>query len=299
MISIYVKALGLTGVCALAGCGGSGGGGGTMTPPMMPAPGFTYQALDSSADVTSDLAGSAVRTNGGNATLSVTSVTGTLKHDTGATTLNDGTFTLTDPDGAQNNVLSDGSGGTSTRGALGFTGTYESVVDYRTTYTQGGTTFDSIGVGGVVTRTQDMPSSGTATYTGEAVGTLVTGTQGFDLRSGTSTVTARFGSGTSGTVDVTMNGFTVRDQASGATNNAPLDTVAVNGMTISGNGFSGGTLETSLNGSPVNVTGTNTSHLAQGNFFGFETGPSEPDEVGGSLLVRGDSGRVVTTFIAD
>lgn len=150
--------------------------------------------------------------------------------------------------------------------------------------------------GGVATRPQDMPSSGNASYTGEAVGTLVTGTQGFDLASGTSTVNANFGNST---VDVTMNGFTVRDQTSGATNNAPLDTVAVNGMTIADNGFSGGTAEVSLNGSGVNVTGTNTSHTAQGHFFGFDTGTSEPDEIGGSLLVTGDSGRIVTTFIGD
>lgn len=300
MTTLLTKALGLGAVCALAACGGgsTNSSGGTTTP--TPTSGsFTYQTLNSTADATSDLVGNAVRTNGSTAALDVTTSSGTLKHDTGATTISDGTVTLTDPDGASNSVLMDSSGATSTQGTLGFTGNYDSVTDYRLTYTANGTNFDSIGVGGVATRPQDMPSSGNATYTGEAVGTLVTGSQGFDLAGGTSTVSASFGTGTTGTVNVTMNGFTVRDQASGTTNNAPLDVITVNGMTIADNGFSGGTAGVSLNGASVNVTGTNTSHSAQGHFFGFDTGTSQPDEVGGSVLITGDSGRIVTTFIGD
>ena len=96
-----------------------------------------------------------------------------------------------------------------------------------------------------------------------------------------------------------MNGFTVTDQSTGNAATAPIDTISVTGMNISGNGFSGGSATTSNGGSAVTITGANTTSNAQGTFFGYDAANSRPDEVAGNVLIQGDSGRVISSFIAD
>ena len=251
--------LSVTLIALLAGYGG----GGTTTAP-------SYEALSSTASSTSTLAGSAIRSNGTTGTLDVTTASGTLMHDTGATTVSDGTYILADADGISGGVLTDGSSTLISNGSQGFNVTYEYVQAYNQTYTSGGVTYDSNGVYGIVTTASDVPSSGTATYTGEARGVVVTGAQGFDLNNGTSIVNANFGAGT---VDVTMNGFSATSQAIGAAATAPIDTISATGMTISGNGFSGGTMTTANGGAVISVTGPNTSVAGQGHFFGYDGGP--------------------------
>ncbi|MEL6748914.1 MAG: transferrin-binding protein-like solute binding protein [Pseudomonadota bacterium] len=280
----------------LTGCGGGGSGvkpstgGGTVTSP-------SYENMSSTADATSTLAGSGIRSNGTSGAIDLVNTSGSLKHDTGATTLNDGTYTLTDSDGFNaSNVMSDGSSTLTSDGTQGFSGTYEYVRAYNQTYISGGVTYDTTGIYGIATNASDMPTSGSATYTGEATGVVVTATQGFGLSSGTSTVNADFGAGT---VNVTLNGFTATDQATGNAATAPIDTISVNGMTISGNGFSGGTATTSNGGTTTSVTGANTTSNPQGHFFGYDSANSRPDEVGGNVLIQGDDGRVIGTFIAD
>lgn len=276
----------------LTGCGGGGGG---TQPQSNTAP--SYETMSSTADATSTLAGSGIRSNGTSGAIDLTSTSGTLKHDTGATTIDDGTYSLTDSDGFNgSNVMSDGSSTLTSDGTQGFSGTYEYVRAYNQTYTSGGVTYDTTGIYGIVTNASDMPTSGSATYTGEATGVVITATQGFDLSNGTSTVNANFGAGT---VDVTLNGFTSTDQSTGNPSAAPIDTISVTGMAISGNGFSGGTASTSNSGTTTSVTGANTTNSAQGHFFGYDAANSQPDEVGGNVVIQGDDGRVIGTFIAD
>ena len=280
----------------LTGCGGSSSGvkptsgDNTNTTP-------SYEKMNSTANVTSTLSGSGIRSNGTTGAIGVVNTNGTLKHDAGATTINDNTYALTDNDGFNgNNVMTDGSSTLTSDGTQGFSGTYEYVRAYNQTYTSGGVTYDTTGIYGIATKTSDMPTSGSATYTGAATAIVVTATQGFDLSSGTSNVNADFGAGT---VDVTLNGFTATDQATGNAATAPIDTISVSDMTISGNGFSGGTATTSNGGTTTSITGANTSSSAQGHFFGYDSANSRPDEVGGNVLIQGDDGRVIGTFIAD
>lgn len=96
-----------------------------------------------------------------------------------------------------------------------------------------------------------------------------------------------------------MTDFTVTDQATGNAVTGPVDTISVTGMTISGNGFSGGTVATTNDGTAVNITGANTTTTAQGAFFGYDTAASAPDEVGGLVLQQGDDGILAGGFVAD
>lgn len=281
---------------ACSGGGGSvpvGGGGGGTTPPPGPTP--SYETLDSTADATSTLGGVALRST--NTDFDLVATTGSLTHDTGETTLSDGSGSLTDPDGLDaNGQLTDGGSTVTVDDGQLFTGSYEYVRAYQQSYSSGGTNFDATGIDGIVTDAGDVPTSGTATYSGEAIGVVIAGNEGYDLENGSSTVTADFGAGT---VDATMTGFTARDHATGNTATAPIDTIAATGMTIAGNGFSGGTVTTTNSGTAVNVTGANTTTAAQGAFFGYDAAASAPDEVGGMVLQQGDDGIVAGAFIAD
>lgn len=284
----------------LASCGGSSTGGGSAagggTPP-------SYEALSSTAATTSTLGGVALRSNNTSGALGIVATSGTTTHNTGNTTITDSTYSLTDADGFNGgNTLTDGTSTITTNTSI-LSGTYEYVTIYDQTYTSGGDTYDSIGIGGVITSASDVPTAGSATYTGDAAGLVVTATQGFDLENGTSTVTADFAAGT---VNTTMSGFAATDQVTGNAATAPIDTISVTGMTITGNGFSGGTVATTNGGAAINVTGANTTTAAQGAFFGYngtQTAPSgtiaAPDEVGGIILMEGDGGIVISNFIAD
>lgn len=299
--------VGLAFLCLLPACGGGGGGGASPTtttaanlpldPPPSATPSITYQALTSTASVTSDLRGKAIRTNGSTGALTVRTTTGTLAHNTGATTVSDGTYTLTDPDGPDGNgVVTDGSAVVTQNGTQGFQASYEYAGPYTQSYTSGGTAYNSSGISGVATLPVDVPTSGGAVYVGEAEATVITASQGIDLKNGTSTVEVNFGSGR---VKATLNGFTATDQATGTPITAPIDTITADGMAISGNSFTGGAVTTSRNGAAVSVTGAGSQTNAQGNLYGYDTGLSAPDEVGGVVLITGPDGVVTGTYIAD
>lgn len=300
-----ISRLAATAACALlAACGGSSTGGDSTTDGGTPTPTTpSYETLDSTAATASTLGGVALRSNNTSGTLDIVTTSGTTTHNTGNTTITDGTYSLTDADGFNGGkTLTDGTS-TITTDTSALSGTYEYVTTYDQTYNSGGVTYDSRGIGGVTTGASDVPESGTATYTGGAQGQIVTATQGFDLNNGTSTVSADFAAGT---VDATMTGFTVTDQATGNAATAPIDTISATGMTIVGNGFSGGTVATANGGTAVNVTGANTTTAAQGAFFGYngtQTAPSgtiaAADEVGGLVLQQGNDGIVAGGFIAD
>ena len=285
--SMMIKLVCATSLGALTACGG--GGGPTVV---------EVETLSSTAEATSTLGGAALQSNGTTGVLAIVSSEGTLRHDTGATTLDDGTYVLTDSNGLNgDDQLTDGTSVLSTS-TSGFTGSYDFTRAYEQTYAVDGVSYDSTGVGGVVLPAGDMPTSGDATFTGEAVGTVNVAADGFDLSGGTSTVTAAFTSD-GGTVDVVLNGFTSASQSGDETTTNPIDTISALGMTIDGNGFSGGTLTTSLAGEDVDVLGTGATSAAAGNFFGYDEDTEQPPEVGGVVLMQGDDGLVTGAFIAN
>lgn len=271
----------------LAGCGG-GSGGDTLLGAGGGGASQSYQTLSSQAAVTSTLGGTAIANNS-----AIVTTSGTVQHDTGATTISDGTYTFVDPDGFdQNGVMTDGVATLKTD-QTSFSGTHEYVLLYDVTYPSGGHT----GVGGIVTQANDVPTGGTASYSGEAVAAYGDSTSSTSLDGGTAQVAVDFGAGQ---VDLTMTSFSASDGTTGApVANPALDTIAVTGMNINGNAFSGGTISTTLGGTPVDVVGHNSTSLAAGNFFGFDAANNIPDEVGGVLLQQGDTGILAGAFVAD
>jgi len=81
-------------------------------------------------------------------------------------------------------------------------------------------------------------------------------------------------------------------------NGAPFDSILVLDMDLVGNRYSGGTLGTSLNGAPVNVTGADTQSAVTGVILGDNDAQGLPLETGGVLYSRGDSGAIGAVFIA-
>jgi hypothetical protein len=136
-----------------------------------------------------------------------------------------------------------------------------------------------------------MPNRGTATYTGMGGVGLVRGGTTLDSSTNTATVTADFAAAR---VDVDMPGFT--GDAATAGN---FDRIQINGMAISGNRFTGGTLVATRSGNPVTPIGTVTSQSAQGAFFGSDLTNGTPDEVGGLYIANGSTGTLTGAFVAD
>lgn len=284
----------------LMGVSGCGGPGGAPAPAPTPPPAVVpqYELLSSTVAEASTLRGAAVRSNGASGALETVWINGTLRHDSRAISVRDNRYTITDPNGIDpaTGLATDGAGGTLVvNAAQGVQGSYGYVYPYSSTYTVGGVQYDSVGVTGIATSPADLPSTGSVVYNGAAVGTVVVGSSAISLKNGTSAVTANFGAGT---VNVRLNGFSATD-GTGASVNAPLDRIDVTGATISGSGYSGGAVTLRKGGSLVDVTGANTTTDARGVFYGYDTGISASDEVGGNLLTQGDSGLVTGSYIAD
>lgn len=266
---------------ALGACSGSGNSGNSVNTNLI------YETLTSTAAKTSTIGGVGIRANSADSTVEVVENNGSITHDTDALTLTDDMYTLTGPDGA---------GGTLSPNTTIDTSSYDYVTVADQAYQTGGVDYYVTFVGGIITAAADMPTTGTATYTGEAAASVITATTGTVLTNGTSTVAADFGAGT---VDVTLDSFTALDSTTGTPTVGPVDTIKMTGMTINGNRFAGGTLATESGGGAVDLTGTNTTTQAAGAFFGYDNTNKVPDEVGGFLKSQGDSGIVIGGFVAD
>lgn len=254
----------------------------------------TYELYSSTAEATSVLSGSALQASNSTGNLVILPVAGSLTHNTGNLTVDDGDYSLTDPDGPDaQNILTDGSSNLTYND--NFSGTYSSVISYQQNYQVSGTGYDVTGLIGIATKNADIPDSGSTTYTGEATAVVVTNSSGFDLESGTSEVAANFGTGTA---NVTLNGFTSYSQATGLVAPAPIDEIKITNMTINGNGFTNGTATTLNSGSVVDIIGLNNNQTSIGNFFGLNEAGTGPAEVGGHVLMQGDSGIVTGTYLA-
>lgn len=268
-----------------AGGGGSASGGSTN-----PA----YELIGSTADKTSVLSGSALQANNSNVTLKLTTIKGSLKHDSKATVVEDGTYTLTDKNGPnKKDIVGDGISALTYKGS--FTGNYNYANSFVQSYSVAGTNFDSIGIIGIATKSADMPTSDSATYKGEAEAVVVHSSGGFDLKSGISNVKADFGASKA---SITLNGFTSIDQSTGKPGAAPIDEIKITDIAISGSGFSGGSFATSKNGTAVDIVGANAKSQSISNFFGLNAKGDAPSEVGGHVLMEGKGGLVSGSYIA-
>jgi hypothetical protein len=138
-----------------------------------------------------------------------------------------------------------------------------------------------VGFIGMASDSGDLPTGGSATFTGEAVGTSsATG----NWTGNSAVVTANFGSGT---VDVTTSN----------TANGIVENMNLTGMAITGNELSGGTLNVTHNGAAVDATsfGLRTG----GQFYGYDAATSGPDEVGVLFSNAGTDTVGTMTILAD
>lgn len=274
-------------VLTLSACSGSS----SATPPV-------YHALSSTTGGDSTLAGTAGRVDPNTDAAGLQTTSGTVTHANGALSLTDDQFTFTDADGPDADMDVGYVNGTDRVTQIStalISQTYDFVQPYQQTYTHGGKVYRSSGVFGVVTSAGDVPTSGTATYTGQGA-VFVKDNLGIDQaeRGSTSTtVAANFGSGS---VDVTMSGI---NGSAGGTQD--FDEITATGMTISGNSFTGGAIDVTNGGGSVlsNITGPGITTTGGGHFFGYDASASGPDEAAGTLVVDGLEGSVIAVFAAD
>ena len=217
-------------------------------------------------------------------------------HNTGATTINDGTYTLVDPEGyAANGLLTDGTSTNVSTPAQGFTGNYDYARAYSHSYFVNIVPYVATEIYGVVTVAEDMPSTGSAVFNGEAQARYFNTTRNFGLGERTSEVTANFADGT---VDVEMDSFTITNRETKVTANVDFNSVNISRMPVFGNQFSGGKIMTAHNSAEVAIIENDTRQSAIGRFFGL-TNDGVPDEVGGIGHLKGDEVTLTTIFIAD
>lgn len=279
----------------LAGCGG----GGTTPDDPPPVLANDYETIYSEAATTSNLAGAGfgIPQTGQEANaISLLTVSGSVQHDAGPLSLDDGQYAFTgtmnyiDPDNPDQGVyFSDGNSGVFFLSA--FDGaTFDYVMRYSGEYQFGGTTHSAEGVIGIVTADGDMPTGGSANYTGVAFGSGATVSGGsFELLSGDASASVDF---SAGMLSLIADGF--------SDIGAPVDEVQVTGATIDGASFGGGTVFLLNEGSSADgILGANIQSQVGGGFFGYDDAQGIPDELGGLLLKAGDDGYVVLYFAAD
>ena len=148
---------------------------------------------------------------------------------------------------------------------------------------------------GVVTVAEDMRSTGSAVFNGEAQARYFNTTRNFDLGERTSEVTANFADGT---VDVEMDSFTIANRETKVTKNVDFNSVNISRIRVFGNQFSGGKIMADHNGAEVAIIENDTQQSTIGRFFGL-TNDGVPVEVGGIGNLKGDEGTLTTIFIVD
>lgn len=272
----------------LAACGGG------ADHPEISAMAPPTTGLYATGEKVSTLGGVSIRTSGETGELQMLILSGSKDHNTGPTTVTDGKYILTDKDGFNSfGTISDGHSNLSIQ-AMPYN--FVSLAAFDQSYSVGDVGYNSTGIIGIITEPSDVRTKDSVMYSGQAEALIVTSSQGFALH-GKSTVEAEF-SGI-GKVHVTLDGFTATDLTTGTTTLAPIDTISVTDMTISENRFSEGFITTSSGGATLSVTGANTSAVAEGMFFGYDSNIYAPDEVGGMILIEGEDGIIVGRFVAE
>ena len=153
----------------------------------------------------------------------------------------------------------------------------------------------ALGVIGSPTVASVIPSGGTASFSGGAVGVLVLPDSGFDLRNGQSDVAVNFGAAT---VRVELGGFESISNVSGNLSDAPFDTIVLTDARISGSALTGGTLSLGGGQTLAQVLGDNRRTLARGQFYGVDADNDSPAEVGGVIFAEGENGFLFGSYIA-
>lgn len=175
---------------------------------------------------------------------------------------------------------------------------YSDIRLLRLVYLRGGELYVQDGILGRFTSENRMAlASGTATFTGvdtsEVLVSLPSGGT-FDLLRGDVVATADFDGGR---VDVTLSDFAPSPDAT-------FDEVRVNGMTISGSGFRGGSLVVLQSGQPTGDF-SGGDFQSSGLFAGWNdsngtaAGGNIPAELGGAFLAATTDGTVVGRYVAD
>lgn len=275
-------------VLALTLSGGCGGPSATNVDPWVAPPVDYYKLLsDDTSDATSIFDGVGIRD-----TNEVLQASGTFEHNTGALTYTDGTHPLNSPTGFSDGTTAFGDTGDSLENrSAELAGTYEYVMFVDFIYPTNADSVITTGFAGITTDAVHVPVSGSAIYIGDASGIINSGDP-FNFTDWVSTTLVNFGAGS---VNVTLNPM------DGLATNGSFDTVQITGMTIDGNTFTGGELETLIKGDTVNPIGTITSTDSLGMFFGWDSdgGSPIPDEVGGVSVIAGSTGEMLFLFVGD
>lgn len=262
------------GACAaialLSACGGGGGGG--------PQTVFTYQTLGSPVPGESTLAAVGLTRSGPDAGLAdgTEVIIGKIERQTGRLTI--GTE-IVDAEEVSPNVWRTAGYAVDQTDILGPTN-LQFVLPVTVTEI-GGTEFASPYIVGVVSRTQDLPTSGLFSFSGSAfIGSLLENPAGGAESAGTLRLDARFGSGSG--VNATITGLNA---------NMPFTRVELQNMTISsteGNAtFSGGSISFFDDDRLVATVPNGPTLSTSGAFFGGD--PRGPTEVGGVFTVIGEN----------
>lgn len=291
--------LGLLGACGGGGGGGddsagTGGGGGSI-----PQTEYIYQPLDSGGDQDSEIRLIGIVGSGDDPS-GTGSAIGNRSGRRDALRL--GTF-LNDTDGRDSKgIWNDANtrvAGIQSGSVLAsiFDGQYDFVIPVQVEGTN--LRDNSVAILGVRTRGSDMPTNGSATFTGQGIVARNTnGSSGSFVNQTSSTgdvrLEANFGSRS---VTLTMNDL----NALGSSGEIGFDDLRISGMQIArgSDTFSGGTLTTRDNGGSYGrgVTGANPDLDSRGGFFGGTS--ATPEEAGGTFVLTGDDGVVFGTFVAD
>lgn len=225
-------------------------------------------------------------------------VSGRVRHGGGKLVVDDGLFKFADDNGFDSNGEAENEGVVFRLVNPG--GRYEYASLYSMEYIVDGETYSAVRAIGVATRLEDMPTSGTARYTGDAVyaytnqsGTGFGGLGSYDA-------SVNFESGTLDsvvTVNTAQNPFTRENIA-----NPDFDRIDMRDLEINGTAYSGTNMQLISNNRVVPLTGANTTAQVEGQFYGAAADSQDriiPDEVAGEALLQGDDGNVVLSFIGD
>lgn len=161
-------------------------------------------------------------------------------------------------------------------------------------------------IGRFTGETRMAAATGTATYLGAGRGVATVRVEDasgplFDLEGAETVTSVVVDFGTPGNVTATLDFSRTASAVF-----EPIDTVEITGMTISGNRFSGGTLEASKGGVPVPDYSASAGQLASSGVFsgwndttGNVRGGNLPAEVGGAFLAEAEAGRMTGFYLAD
>ena len=259
---------------------------GVLPPPIIPA----YINLnDTMTGGDSTLGGKALIVGAtSSATVTIRNVSGVLTHDSRKLTgFTDGSSTLTDSDGDEAGDWTDGITTVSANTEL-FGGSYNFADGFNILNTANGSGPMIVGVSSYFS---SIPSTGSATFTGDAfIQGATLGDGGESINStGVSTIIANFGANPN--VSATINNI----------DSPSFDEIIISNIPIVGDGisFSGGTLQIFNDGVEATnaVLGSSQSFDNQGNFFGGNSTGTEPAEAGGVFVMSGSDANISGGYI--